>query len=105
VTAFCTPFGLFEFNKLPTGISVGSQGLSRVFDELFADLRGRYVFNFLDDLVVSSSSPAEHVGHVREVLRRLQTAGFTLNPDKVTFGATQIKYLGHLVSSQGISVT
>ena len=87
------------------GISVGSQGLSRVIDELFADLRGRYVFNFLDDLVVYSSSPAEHVGHAREILRRLQMAGFTLNPDKVTFGATQIKYLGHLVSSQGISVT
>jgi len=80
------------------------RGLSRVIDELFADLRGKYVFNFLDDLVVYSSSPAEHVGHVREVLRRLQTAGFTLNPDKVTFGATQIKYLGHLVSSRGIRV-
>jgi hypothetical protein len=37
VTAFCTPFGLFEFNKLPMGISVGCQGLSRVVDELFSD--------------------------------------------------------------------
>jgi len=46
VTAFCTPFGLFEFNKLPMGISVGCQGLSRVIDELFADLKGQYVFNF-----------------------------------------------------------
>jgi hypothetical protein len=46
VTAFCTPFGLFEFNKLPMGISIGSQGLSRVIDELFADLNGRSVFNF-----------------------------------------------------------
>lgn len=54
VTAFCTPFGLFEFNKLPMGISVGCQVLSRVMDELFADLKGRYVFNFLDDLVVYS---------------------------------------------------
>jgi hypothetical protein len=35
VTAFCTPFGFFEFNNLPMGISVGSQGLSGVIDELF----------------------------------------------------------------------
>jgi hypothetical protein len=70
VTAFCTPFGLYEFNSLPMGISVGSQGLSRVIDELFADLKGRWVFNFLDDLVVYSSSVEEHAGHVREVLRR-----------------------------------
>jgi hypothetical protein len=49
ITAFCTPFGLFEFNKLPMGICVGCQGLSRVIDELFADLKGRFVFNFVDD--------------------------------------------------------
>jgi len=35
VTVFCTPFGLFEFNRLPMGISVGSQGLTRSVDELF----------------------------------------------------------------------
>ena len=71
ITAFCTPFGLFEFNKLPMGISVGCQRLSRVVDELFANLKGQYVFNFLDDLVVYSSSAGEHVNHVREVLGRL----------------------------------
>jgi hypothetical protein len=91
VTAFCTPFGLFEFNKLPMGISVGCQGLGRVIDELFADLKGRHVFNFVDDLVVYSPSLEQHRVHVREVLRRLQGAGFTLNPEKVVFGATEIK--------------
>jgi hypothetical protein len=104
VTAFCTPFGFFEFNKLPMGISVGSQGLSRVIDELFADLKGRWVFNFLDDLFVYSASVEEHLAHVREVLRRLQEAGFTLNPDKVTFGGIEIQYLGHRTSPRGISV-
>jgi hypothetical protein len=103
-TAFCTPFGLFEFNKLPTGISIGSQVLSRVIDELFADLKGKSVFNFLDDLVVYSSSKEEHGSHVSEVLRRLQDAGLTLKPDKVTLGAKEIKYLGHLISPGGISV-
>ena len=39
------------------GISVGCQGLSRVIDEMFADLKGRYIFNFVDDLVVYSASP------------------------------------------------
>jgi hypothetical protein len=54
ITAFCTPFGLFEFKKLPMGISVGCQGLSRVVDQLFADLKGSFGFNFVDDLVVYS---------------------------------------------------
>jgi hypothetical protein len=86
------------------GISVGSQGLSRVIDQLFADLKGRFIFNFLDDLVVYSGSTFEHAGHLCEVLTRLQNAGFTLNPDKVTTAAREIKYLGHTISSEGIQV-
>lgn len=104
VTAFCTPFGLFEFNKLPMGISIGSQGLSRVVDELFADLKNDFVFNYLDDLVIYSRSLEEHAHHVRVVLDRLQGAGFTLNFDKVTIAAKEIQYLGHHLSSPGISV-
>ena len=104
VTDFCTPLGLFEFNKLPMGISVGSQGLSRVVDEHFADLKGLYVFNYLDALVVYSSSPEEHALHVREFLSRFQRSGFTLNPDKVVLGASEIKCLWHLLSSRGIKI-
>jgi len=62
------------------------------------------MFNFLDDLVVYSSSAEEHVGHLREVLGRLQESGFTLNPDKGVLGASEIKYLGHLLSVQGVKI-
>ena len=86
------------------GIGVGCQGLSRVVDELFADLKGSFVFNFVDDLVVYSPSIEEHRIHVREVLNRLQGIGFTLNPEKVVFGATEIKYLGHLISGRGVKI-
>jgi len=83
------------------GINVGSQGLTRVIDELFADSRDNFVFNYLD--FVYSRSVQEHATHVRVVLQRLQDSGFALNPDKIVFGAADIKYLGHL-SSPGISV-
>jgi hypothetical protein len=104
ITAFCTPFGLYEFCKLPMGVSVGSQGLSRVVDQLFGDIKGKFVFNFLDDLVVYSKSLAEHTNHVRMVLNKLREAGFTLNPEKVTLAAREIQYLGHLISAEGIRV-
>ena len=52
-------------------------------DELIADLKGTYVFNFLDDLVVYSKSPEDHRIQLREVLRRLEKAGFTLNPENI----------------------
>ena len=82
---------------------MGCQGLNRVVDELFADLKGEYVFNFLDDLVYPSSAE-QHVGHVQEVLRRLQQFGFTLNSEKMVLGASDIKYLGHHLSARGVKI-
>jgi hypothetical protein len=85
--AFCTPFGLFEFNRLPMGISVGCQVLSRVVDTLFGDLKQKFVYNFMDDLVVYSRSLTEHLGHLAEVFKRLEKAGFTLNLEKTAAGS------------------
>ena len=86
------------------GISIGCQGLGRVVDNFFADLKGKYVFNYLDDLVVYSASIVEHQEHLREVLARLRSAGFTLNKEKIVLGASEIKYLGHYLSCRGIRV-
>jgi hypothetical protein len=67
VTDFCTPFGHVEFNKSPMGISVGYQRLSSVIDELFVIFKGMYVFNFLNDLIVYSSTIEERRTHICEV--------------------------------------
>ncbi|KAJ4447483.1 hypothetical protein ANN_09490 [Periplaneta americana] len=101
-TAFIVPFGLYEFNKLPMGIVVGSQILSREIDRLFGDIKYQYVFNYTDDLLIYSRSREEHQEHLREVFGRLQQAGITLNKEKITLGATKIKFLGHHLSAQGI---
>ena len=50
------------------------------------------------------SPSAFHSAHLREVLRRLQDAGFTLNPVKVVMGISEIKYLGHQISARGVTV-
>jgi hypothetical protein len=83
VTAFSTPFGLFEFNKLPMGISAGCQVLSRVVDSLFGDLKHQYVCNSMDDLLVYSHTVEDHLAHLEEVFRRLEKVGFTLNREKM----------------------
>jgi hypothetical protein len=101
ITEFCTPFRLFEFEKPSMGTSVGRQELSRVVDNLFSDLKSKYVFNYQEDLVIYSAKVTEHKEHLREVLNRLQTAGFTLNKEKVVLGASEIKYLGHYLSTRG----
>jgi len=79
-------------------------GVSRVVDSLFSDLKDKYVFTYMDDLVIYSPTVTEHKEHLGEVLNRLQTAGFILNEDKVVLGASEIKYLGHCLSARGIRV-
>ncbi|PNF41459.1 hypothetical protein B7P43_G13385 [Cryptotermes secundus] len=98
VTAFSTPFGLFEFTKHPMGISVGCQILSRVVESLFGDLKHHYVYNFMDDLLVYSRTVEHHLVHLKEVFRHLETAGFTLNQDKMQLVKSKIKFLGHSLS-------
>jgi len=77
--------------------------LTRLLDELFADVKGAFVFDYLDDLVYSRSVE-EHEQALRTVLRRFGDAGFTLNSTKMTIGAREVTYLGHCLSSRGITV-
>jgi hypothetical protein len=53
-------------------IIVGCHVLCSVVDDLFAELKGEFVFNFVDNLVVCSPCIKEHHAHLREVLRRLK---------------------------------
>jgi hypothetical protein len=73
-TAFCTPFGLFEFTKLPMGISVGCQVLCRVVDSLFGNIKQKFVYNFMDDLVVYFQNLDEDLEYLKEVLDWLPPA-------------------------------
>jgi len=81
VTDFSTPFALISFNRLLKGIRLGSQGVTRVVEEQFSYMNGRYVFNKVNGMLVYCRSVKEHMDHVRDVLQRQQVTGFTLNPD------------------------
>jgi hypothetical protein len=103
-TAFCTPFGLFEFTILPMGISVGCQVLSRAVDSLFGNLKHQYIYNFMDDLLVYSCSMEEHLSHLKDVFSRLEKVGFTLNREKVHLAQSEITFLGHFLSADGVKI-
>jgi hypothetical protein len=100
-TAFATDWNLFEFSRVPFGIATGAQVL---LDKIFSDVIFKFVYHYLDDLVVFSSSIDEHILHLREVFSRLQHAGLTVNPAKVKFASRHLSFLGHLVSPAGVTV-
>ena len=62
-----------------------------------------YAFVYLDDILVASRDPSQHKHHLRELFALLSAQGISINKKKCVFGQEQVKYLGHLVSAQGIA--
>jgi hypothetical protein len=82
--------------KLPMGISVRNQGLRRVIDQLFSDIKDKLLFNFLDDLLVYSKSLAEHSHHFYLALNRMKEARLILNSVKIIL--PDVKYSTWFIS-------
>jgi hypothetical protein len=71
---------------------------------VLAGINWRFCLVYLDDIITFSKTFDEHIGHLSEVLERLQEAGLTLKGDKCSFANRQLEYLGHIISDEGISM-
>ena len=65
-TAVATPFGLFEFLRMPFGLHNAAQTFQRFMDEVLQGLD--FAYAYIDDLLIASTSPEEHLQHLRAVL-------------------------------------
>ena len=99
-TAVITPFGLFEFLRMPFGLRNAAQTFQRFIDQITRDLEFAYVY--IDDILVASKSEEEHKQHLRILFERLQMHGLTVNPAKCVFSTSSISFLGHEISPAGI---
>lgn len=101
LTTFITPWGRFCFNRLPYGISTGSEQFQKCMNNILEGLEG--VECEIDDLLVHGDSQEQHDIRLHAVLKRLQKSKLTLNKDKCLFSVSTIKALGQVISSEGIS--
>ncbi|XP_037503479.1 uncharacterized protein LOC119378389 [Rhipicephalus sanguineus] len=99
-TAVTTPFGLFEFVRMPYGLKNAAQTFQRFMNEVTRGLL--FVFVYLDDILVASKTPEEHENHLRLLLKRLDEHGLVLKPQKCIFGVEALDFLGHRITPQGI---
>ena len=99
-TAIITPFGLFEFLRMPFGLKNAAQAFQRLMDSVCAGLD--FVFVYLDDILIASESPEQHKEHLRGLFDRLQEHGLVVKLEKCLFGVEVIDFLGHRVSKEGI---
>nr|VZI33031.1 unnamed protein product [Spirometra erinaceieuropaei] len=99
-TAVATPFGLFEFLRMPFGLRNASQTFQRFIDRVLRGLP--FVYAYIDNVLVASRDVEEHLHHLTLLFDRFQQFGVTLHPSKCVLGATSLEFLGHLIDSNGI---
>jgi len=98
-TAFITADTTGEFNRMPFGLSGAVAEFTRLMQRVLGPLRGLYVRNYLDDMVVDGKDWAEMLLNLRAVLGRIREAQLTLKPSKCSFGAKRIQFLGFIVEN------
>jgi hypothetical protein len=101
-TAFSTPDGHYEFTRLPFGLKNAPAEFSFIMNQIFGDLI--FVEVYLDDITVHSKTFSEHCYHISSVVKRLKKAGLRLNPEKCYWLASEIRLLGHIISSNAIKM-
>ena len=84
LTAITTPFGLFEHLYMPFGLRNASATFQRFIDHVLQGMSNAIAY--VDDIIVFSNSPDEHVKHLNELFSRLKNFGVIVNPTKSQFG-------------------
>ena len=100
-TAVITPFGLYEYRKMPFGLRNAAQTFQRHIDNI---LRGcqSFCLSYVDDILIFSKTLEEHTNHVKSVLTKITSAGLEINIKKCEFNKEQIQFLGFDLCKDGI---
>ena len=103
-TAFRTHSELLELTRLPMGLKLSPKAMQKVVDRMIAAHKFHFLIGYIDDIMCYSQTWAEHINHLDILLKLIIENGFKLNAKKCQFFRKIIKFLGHIISSNGIQV-
>ncbi|XP_010490420.1 PREDICTED: uncharacterized protein LOC104768192 [Camelina sativa] len=101
-TAFITDRGTYCYKVMPFGLKNAGATYQRLVNMMFADLLGKTMEVYIDDMLVKSLIAEQHVQHLTECFDILDQFEMKLNPTKCTFGVTSGEFLGYIVTERGI---
>ena len=103
-TAFVTPSGHYEYQVMPFGLSNTPAVFQGYMNEVFREYLNRFVIVYIDDILIYSSSIAEHHRHVIQVLEKLREHKLYLKLEKCEFHITSVQFLGYIIDQHGIQM-
>ena len=99
-TAFNSPFGKFEYVKVPFGLAQAPVYFQELMMGIVKDFN--FTIAYLDDIIIFSKTPQEHLLHIKMVFKKLKSANLSMKKTKCSFFSKEIQYLGHILSATGI---
>lgn len=102
-SAFVTQSGHFEWNVLPFGLKTSAAVFQRILSGIIRRHKlNHFAINYLDDILIYSSTFEEHLIHIQKLVDALFAEGFRLNFKKCSFAKSSVQYLGHMLSSDSV---
>ncbi len=102
-TAFTSPFGLYEYNRLPQGLCNSPATFMRMMLTIFGDQNFNSLLCYLDDVLVFAPTEELALERLEMVFKRLKTHNLKLAPKKCHLLRSSVKFLGHIISADGIA--
>ena len=102
-TAFSTKKGLYEFQVMPFGLSNAPATFERLMETVLAGLQWQICLIYLDDIIVIGKSFENMLENLSKIFEKLEGAGLKLKAKKCSLFAKEVEYLGHVISSKGVS--
>lgn len=103
-TAFITPFGMYQFKRMPFGLTNAPATFQRLVDRLQNSIPHVKIRAYLDDIIIRSTTFQQHLDDLQDVFKKLREYNLRANLNKCRFNQKQIKYLGHIITPQGIKI-
>ena len=101
-TAFTTPMGRFEYNRMPMGMKTAPAAFQRLVDIAIMQEMPYPTACYINDILLASPGEEHHLRHLQLLLRRLRETGLKLKVEKCEFFQTEVTFLGHKLTRQGI---
>ena len=99
---FATPFGRFKFKRMPYGLHSASEIFQQAVTEIIEGVEK--TVNLQGDIIIWGSNQEQHDETLFEVLDRIRPSRIKLNKSKCVFSLTELTFLGHIVSKDGIKI-
>uniref|UniRef100_A0A3B1JKD5 Gypsy retrotransposon integrase-like protein 1 n=1 Tax=Astyanax mexicanus TaxID=7994 RepID=A0A3B1JKD5_ASTMX len=103
-TAVTTPFGLFQWSRMPFGLCNAPATFQRLMGVVLGDLAFDILLVYLDDIIIFSRDFKSHCERLELVFNRLRHHGLKLKPSKCFLLKPEVKFLGHIISAKGVQV-